>query len=209
MRECAEQCWTSHCQSCSAVVAESHMPTWLPGVKPCWDKNVWVSPAMLAEHICIGMQLLSSLLLLGGGAFLSAQGPPLLSACAVYVGEVVERGLLLMLPPMDLLLVAAPQQAAPLLQDFMQVCCPCLAAARGQGQCVVLAAAFCMSMSVRHTNRDVSRIILVVYSLEAVGVNANNGNKYGRTLMLCCLCIAAAGVAAAAAVPCSACCIWC
>lgn len=77
---------------------------------------------MSAEHISIGMQLLSSLLLLGGGAFLSAHGPPLVSACAAYVGEVVERGLLLMLPVMDLLLVAAPQQAAPLMLQFMQVC---------------------------------------------------------------------------------------
>lgn len=75
-----------------------------------------------AEHIQIGMQLLTSLLLLGGGPFLSTYGPQLLAACAAYVGEVVERGLLLMLPPMDLLLVAAPQQAAPLLLPFMQVC---------------------------------------------------------------------------------------
>lgn len=77
--------------------------------------------AQTAEHIYIGMQLLSSLLLLGGGSFLSAYGPQLMSACAAYVGEVVERGLLLMLPPVDLLLVAAPQQAAPLVLPFMQV----------------------------------------------------------------------------------------
>ncbi len=68
------------------------------------------------------MQLLSSLLLLGGSAFLSSQGPQLVTACAAYVGEVVERGLLLMLPPMDLLLVAAPHQAAPLMLEFMPVC---------------------------------------------------------------------------------------
>lgn len=67
------------------------------------------------------MQLLSSLLLLGGGPFLSTYGPQLMSACTAYVGEVVERGLLLMLPPVDLLLVAAPQQAAPLVLPFMQV----------------------------------------------------------------------------------------
>jgi hypothetical protein len=69
------------------------------------------------------MQLLSSLLLLGGGPFLSTYGPQLMSACTAYVGEVVERGLLLMLPPVDLLLVAAPQQAAPLVLPFMQVGC--------------------------------------------------------------------------------------
>jgi hypothetical protein len=38
-----------------------------------------------------------------------------------YVGEVVERGMLLLLPPIDLLLVALPQQAAPLVLPFMQV----------------------------------------------------------------------------------------
>lgn len=91
-----------------------------------------------AEHITIGMQLLSSLLLLGGGAFLSAHGPQLVSACAAYVGEVVERGLLLMLPPMDLLLVAAPQQAAPMMLHFMQVC----QGPRGLGSRSVLTAVF-------------------------------------------------------------------
>jgi hypothetical protein len=74
------------------------------------------------EHIYIGMQLFSSLLLLGGVPFLSSYGPQLVSACTAYVGEVVERGVLLMLPPVDLLLVAAPQQAAPLVLPFMQVC---------------------------------------------------------------------------------------
>lgn len=67
------------------------------------------------------MQLFSSLLMLGGGAFLSAYGPQLLSACTAYLGNVVERGMLLMFPPMDLLLVAAPQQAAPMLLPFLQV----------------------------------------------------------------------------------------
>jgi hypothetical protein len=67
------------------------------------------------------MQLLSSLLLLGGAPFLADHGPALLSAAAGLVGEVVERGHLLLLPPVDLLLVAAPQQAAPLLLPFMQV----------------------------------------------------------------------------------------
>jgi hypothetical protein len=67
------------------------------------------------------MQLLSSLLLLGGQPFLTTYGPQLLAACAAYVGEVVERGLLLLLPPIDLLLVAAAQQAAPLVLLFMQV----------------------------------------------------------------------------------------
>lgn len=80
-----------------------------------------VLPCPCAEHINIGTQLLSSLLLLGGGPFLSTYGPQLVSVCTAYVGEVVERGLLLMLPPVDLLLVAAPQQAAPLLLPFMQV----------------------------------------------------------------------------------------
>jgi hypothetical protein len=68
------------------------------------------------------MQLLTSLLLLGGGAFLASYGPHLLAACTAYVGEVVDRGLLLMLPPMDLLLVAAPQQSAAMLLPFMEVC---------------------------------------------------------------------------------------
>lgn len=67
------------------------------------------------------MQLLSSLIMLGGPSFLTAYGQQLLGACAAYVGEVVERGMLLLLPPIDLLLVAAPQQAAPLVLPFMQV----------------------------------------------------------------------------------------
>jgi hypothetical protein len=74
------------------------------------------------------MQLLSSLIMLGGPSFLAAFGQQLLGAVAGYVGEVVERGMLLLLPPVDLLLVAAPQQAAPLLLQFMQVsahCCSC------------------------------------------------------------------------------------
>eukprot|EP00878_Enallax_costatus_P033052 GHUV01036429.1.p1 GENE.GHUV01036429.1~~GHUV01036429.1.p1 ORF type:complete len:379 (+),score=66.51 GHUV01036429.1:725-1861(+) len=73
-----------------------------------------------AEHIYLGMQIISSLLLLGGALFLATYGPQLIAACTAYVGEVVERGLLLMLPPMDILLIAAPQQAAPMIQPFMQ-----------------------------------------------------------------------------------------
>lgn len=75
---------------------------------------------LLAEHIYLGMQILSSLLMLGGAQFLATYGPQLLAACTAYVGEVVERGLLLMLPPMDLILIAAPQEAAPLMIPFMQ-----------------------------------------------------------------------------------------
>lgn len=52
---------------------------------------------------------------------MATYGPQLLAACTAYVGEVVERGMLLMLPPLDLLLVAAPQQATPLLLPFLQV----------------------------------------------------------------------------------------
>ncbi|WIA20395.1 hypothetical protein OEZ85_004815 [Tetradesmus obliquus] len=85
-----------------------------------------LAPALAAcltnstEHISLGMQLLSSLIMLGGPSFLTAYGQQLLGACAAYVGEVVERGMLLLLPPIDLLLVAAPQQAAPLVLPFMQ-----------------------------------------------------------------------------------------
>jgi hypothetical protein len=81
----------------------------------------WLFAAVPAEHISLGMQLLSSLIMLGGPSFLAAYGPQLLGACTAYVGEVVERGVLLLLPPVDLLLVAAPQQAAPLVLPFMQV----------------------------------------------------------------------------------------
>lgn len=95
------------------------LSVWLAGCLAGWLACL---PAFLpAEHIYVGMQLLSSLLLLGGGPFLSTYGPQLMSACTAYVGEVVERGLLLMLPPVDLLMVAAPQQAAPLVLPFMQV----------------------------------------------------------------------------------------
>jgi hypothetical protein len=74
-----------------------------------------------AEHISLGMQLMSSLIMLGGPSFLAAYGQQLLGACTAYVGEVVERGMLLLLPPVDLLLVALPQQAEPLVLPFMQV----------------------------------------------------------------------------------------
>jgi hypothetical protein len=67
------------------------------------------------------MQLLTSLLLLGGGPLLAVYGHQLMEAMAGYVGEVVERGLLLLLPPLDLLLVAAPDQAAPLVVPVLQV----------------------------------------------------------------------------------------
>ncbi|KAF6254078.1 hypothetical protein COO60DRAFT_1642619 [Scenedesmus sp. NREL 46B-D3] len=56
----------------------------------------------------------------GGAIVLAAYGQQLLGACTAYVGEVVERGMLLLLPPLDLLLVALPQQAAPLVLPFMQ-----------------------------------------------------------------------------------------
>eukprot|EP00879_Flechtneria_rotunda_P025885 GHRR01027540.1.p1 GENE.GHRR01027540.1~~GHRR01027540.1.p1 ORF type:complete len:987 (+),score=414.93 GHRR01027540.1:174-3134(+) len=77
--------------------------------------------ALSTEHIAMGMQLFTSLLLLGGAPFLATYGSQLMSACTAYVGEVVERGLLLMLPPVDLLLVAAPEQAAFVVLPFMQV----------------------------------------------------------------------------------------
>lgn len=92
-------------------------------VADCWSHRMFALlcvQCVSAEHIYLGMQIISSLLLLGGAPFLATYGPQLIAACTAYVGEVVERGLLLMLPPMDILLVAAPQQAAPMIQPFMQ-----------------------------------------------------------------------------------------
>jgi hypothetical protein len=62
-----------------------------------------------------GLQVVSSLVLLGGAPFLQQHGPALAAALASYVGAVNERGILLLLPPIDLMLVLFPSDAPPLL----------------------------------------------------------------------------------------------
>lgn len=54
-------------------------------------------------------------MLLGGAPFLQQAGPDISSMLAGYIGNVNERGTLLLLPPLDLLLVLFPADAPGLL----------------------------------------------------------------------------------------------
>lgn len=67
------------------------------------------------------MAITTSCIMLGGAPFLAHYGQPLLGALAGYMGAVRERGMLLLLPPMDLLLVLFPQEGAALLMPALQV----------------------------------------------------------------------------------------
>ncbi|KAI8476158.1 MAG: armadillo-type protein [Monoraphidium minutum] len=71
--------------------------------------------AASTEHVRAGLQIISSLVLLGGPPFLREHGAGLAALLAGYVGAVNERGTLLLLPPLDLLLVLFPADAPALL----------------------------------------------------------------------------------------------
>jgi len=74
-----------------------------------------------AEHIGLAMSITSSCILLGGRPFLAQYGAVLAAALTAYVGDVRERGMLLLFPVMDLLLVQYPQEGAQLLGPALQV----------------------------------------------------------------------------------------
>jgi len=67
-----------------------------------------------------GLQIVSSLVLLGGAPFLQQHGPDLAALLAGYIGTVNERGTLLLLPPVDLLLLLFPADAPALLAPALQ-----------------------------------------------------------------------------------------
>jgi hypothetical protein len=67
------------------------------------------------------MQLFTSLILLGGRPFLERYGEGITSVLSNLLGQVKERGMLLMMPVMDLLLVAYPEEAPQLLAQPLQV----------------------------------------------------------------------------------------
>ena len=71
--------------------------------------------AASTEHIRVGLQILTSLVLLGGAGFLRQAGGDVAALLANYVGAVNERGTLLLLPPLDLLLALFPGDAPALL----------------------------------------------------------------------------------------------
>ncbi len=73
-----------------------------------------------SEHIRAGLQTITSLILLGGAPFLQQHGGDLAQLLAGYVGTVNERGMLLLLPPLDLLLVMFPADAPALLAPALQ-----------------------------------------------------------------------------------------
>ncbi|GBF94095.1 hypothetical protein Rsub_07082 [Raphidocelis subcapitata] len=76
--------------------------------------------AASTEHVRAGMQIISSLVLLGGAPFLRQHGADLAGLLAGYMGAVNERGTLLLLPPLDLLLMLFPADAPSLLAPALQ-----------------------------------------------------------------------------------------
>ena len=82
-----------------------------------------------AEYIALGMQIFCSLILLGGAHFLTQYGTAIASVLSSLLGQVKERGMLMMMPVMDLLLVSYPQEGAQLLAQPLQVdTCSCVKA---------------------------------------------------------------------------------
>jgi hypothetical protein len=79
-----------------------------------------LDPHPREEHVRAGLQIVSSLVLLGGAPFLQQYGADLAALLAGYIGTVNERGTLLLLPPLDLLLTLYPTAAPPLLAPALQ-----------------------------------------------------------------------------------------
>jgi len=75
--------------------------------------------ASSTEHIQLGMQVLSSLVLLGGQPLLQRYGQEVSSIFLNFLGNVSERGMLLLFPVLDLIVSVAPQAAADVLQPVL------------------------------------------------------------------------------------------
>jgi len=67
------------------------------------------------------MSIIPSCILLGGASFLATHGVSLAEGVETYMGNVRERGMLLLMPPLDLILMAFPQEGAVLLMPALQV----------------------------------------------------------------------------------------
>jgi hypothetical protein len=67
------------------------------------------------------MSIISSATLLGGAPFLAQHGAATVGALHAYLGNVTDKGMLLLLPPMDLILVAFPEDGSVLLLPALQV----------------------------------------------------------------------------------------
>lgn len=67
------------------------------------------------------MSIASSCILLGGVPFLTQHGQALSVALTAYMGNVRERGMLLLFPVMDIILVQHPQDGVTLLLPALQV----------------------------------------------------------------------------------------
>jgi hypothetical protein len=75
--------------------------------------------ASSTEHIRLGVAVLTSMVLLGGAPFLQAHGGAVASVFTAFLGNVNERGMLLMFPAMELVLGAVPSVAPSVLQPAL------------------------------------------------------------------------------------------
>lgn len=71
------------------------------------------------EHVAVGTRLISSCVLLGGGEVLAAHGQGIVSVLTGYVGNVKDRGMLCLLPVMDLIVQLFPQDGPALLRPAL------------------------------------------------------------------------------------------
>ena len=73
------------------------------------------------EHTAVGMKLATSCILLGGADLLRAHGAALVDVLRSYIGNVKDRGMLLLLPVMDLVVQCFPEEGPGLLTPALTV----------------------------------------------------------------------------------------
>lgn len=113
------------------------------------------------EHVRVGMQIITSCILLGGGAFLEHFGAAVVQILTSMIGALNEKGLGVLLPVMELLVQCFPAEAPPSLETALLKLLSLILA--GHESSLTLSAAF----------RVLSRIVL------------QNGPYWMRLMELC------------------------
>jgi hypothetical protein len=96
------------------LVALRHAPSPHPGLLAPLS-HLFAAMETSTEYIAVGTRALTSCLLLNAAEVLTAHGPRLLGVLTSLIGNVKDRGMLCLLPVIDTILQAFPEQAPTLL----------------------------------------------------------------------------------------------
>ncbi len=102
-QRCAPQCWSVPAYSVVCL-------------------HVWLiyDTLMCAEHVQTAIQIITSCVLLGGPSFMDKHAATIVGILCTLLGNVKERGMLLLLPVMGLLLCAYPEQMPGVMEPALQ-----------------------------------------------------------------------------------------